>query len=98
LSFVFRYTLGITTTTATVLAKQQQSQKHDRLQNIDACVPHLGAHLAELVTILEGNSNFLPHLPHIINMDKYRLLSRTLGQIYQMQQLRYRTVNIDVLM
>lgn len=54
----------------------------------DAIVPHLGAHLAELISISEGNPEYLPHMPHCVNLGKYTLLTNSLRIIDTLQQLR----------
>mmetsp|Transcript_2806 Transcript_2806/g.4247 ORF Transcript_2806/g.4247 Transcript_2806/m.4247 type:complete len:652 (+) Transcript_2806:1-1956(+) len=52
-------------------------------------VPHLGAHLAELCSIEEGNPTYLSDAPHLLNMDKKRLFSRCLLQIGRIQRMQY---------
>lgn len=52
-------------------------------------VPHLGAHLAEIVTISEGNTEYIPDTPHMINVPKKVMLSRCLITINAMQQSTY---------
>lgn len=54
----------------------------------EGCVVHLGAHLAELVTINEGNPDYLPQAPHNINVGKLRLLARSVRQVARLQKLR----------
>ena len=57
-------------------------------------VPHLGAHLAELTTIAEGNPEFLPDQPHLLNMTKKRLMARSVALLVSLQQRRYGLVPV----
>ena len=52
-----------------------------------AMVPHLGAHLAELTTIEEGNPDYLSDAPHLFNLDKCGMLATSLSSLSAMQQL-----------
>ena len=54
-----------------------------------AIVPHLGAHLAELTTIAEGNPEFLPDYPHLLNTAKKKLMARSVALLVELQQRRY---------
>lgn len=48
-------------------------------------VPHLGAHLAELCAIDEGNTDYVIDFPSLINLGKLLLLGRTLIFLRQLQ-------------
>jgi len=56
---------------------------------VEAVVPHLGAHLAELSTISEGNPEHLPEVPHLVNITKKKLMARSVMQLSKLQKLRY---------
>jgi hypothetical protein len=57
--------------------------------SFQAIVPYLGCHTAELLTINDGNSDFLVDRPYLFNMHKLALLAGTLSMLHKMQQLRY---------
>jgi hypothetical protein len=57
-------------------------------------VPHLGAHLAEAITIAEGNPAYLPHAPHSLNMNKLRFTARSVKVIARLQRARYVAVYV----
>jgi len=59
-----------------------------------AVVPHLGAHLAELTSIAEGNPEFLPDQPHLFNYTKKRLLARSVGLLVSLQARRFMLVPV----
>jgi hypothetical protein len=55
----------------------------------EAIVPHLGAHIAELTSIYEGNSDYLYDSPYLFNVNKLSLCASTLSFILKMQRLKY---------
>lgn len=55
----------------------------------EAIVPHLGAHLAELTSIADGNTDYLPDRPYLFNTHKLALLAGTLSLLLKMQRLSY---------
>jgi hypothetical protein len=57
--------------------------------NFAAIVPHLGAHLAELTSINEGNGDYLADRPYLFSTHKLALLAGTLSLLHKMQQLEY---------
>jgi hypothetical protein len=57
--------------------------------SFQAIVPYLGCHTAELLTINDGNSDFLVDRPYLFNTHKLALLAGTLSMLHKMQQLRY---------
>jgi hypothetical protein len=59
-----------------------------------AVVPHLGAHLAELTSIDEGNPEFLPDQPHLFNYTKKRLLARSVSLLVSLQARRFMLVPV----
>lgn len=65
--------------------------------HVGAVVPHLGAHLAELTSISEGNGDFLESDPHLFNVQKLQLYASTLEQLRNYQRLRYRLAPIRVI-
>ena len=58
-------------------------------RGISGLVPHLGAHLAELSTIDEGNPDCVPDFPNLINLHKKFLLARTILYLGQLQKTGY---------
>ncbi len=54
-----------------------------------AIVPHIGAHLAELASITEGNADFVADCPHLFNIHKLCLLAATMSTLRKMQSMRY---------
>ena len=52
-------------------------EKHDLSRGCPGVVPHLGPHLAEIVTIDEGNPNNIPDFPNLINLKKKILLANS---------------------
>lgn len=60
-------------------------------------MPHIGAHLAELTAITEGNPSFIPENPHLINMNKYSLYSNTLTTLRKMQRLKYNLTSVRMI-
>lgn len=52
-------------------------------------MPHLGAHLAELVTIGEGNPEHLPDAPHMLNLHKKLMTGKSLLLLARMQRALY---------
>lgn len=57
--------------------------------SFQAMVPHMGAHLAELTSITEGNGDYLVDRPYLFSTHKLALLAGTLSMLHKMQQLRY---------
>ena len=55
----------------------------------DGTVPHLGAHLAEFTTIAEGNPDYLPQAPHSLNVEKLRLVCRSVKLVARLQTARF---------
>jgi hypothetical protein len=64
--------------------------EHLTADKTTAIVPHIGAHLAELASIAEGNADFVTDCPHLFNMHKLRLLASTMSTLRKMQSMRYR--------
>jgi len=54
-----------------------------------AFIPHLGAHLAEITSVDEGNTDYISNAPHLLNVVKLKLLARTVMQIADLQKFRY---------
>ena len=54
-----------------------------------AIVPHLGAHLAEITSVTEGNGDYLIDRPYLFNTHKLALLAGTLSLLRKMQQMQY---------
>ena len=71
-----------------ILSKWGVSIEHEfdliDTQGIGGVVPHIGAHLAELTSIHEGNSDTIPDVPNLINLHKKILFSRTLRTIFDL--------------
>lgn len=55
----------------------------------EAVVPHLGAHLAELTSVADGNTDYLADRPYLFNTHKLALLAGTLSLLLKMQRLSY---------
>jgi hypothetical protein len=54
-----------------------------------AIVPHLGAHLTEILGIVEGNGQYLDGNPHLLNFKRMMHISNSLGMLGRAQQLQY---------
>ena len=54
-----------------------------------ALVPHLGAHLAELASIGEGNPEQLSEAPHLSNLGRCRQVARSVSQLTKLQRITY---------
>ena len=54
-------------------------------RGVSGLVPHLGAHLAELCSIEEGNTDYVPDFPSLINLEKLILVGRTLLFLQELQ-------------
>ena len=71
-----------------ILSKWGVSIEHEfdliDTQGIGGVVPHIGAHLAELTSTHEGNSDTIPDVPNLINLHKKILFSRTLRMIFDL--------------
>ena len=73
------------------------TQRHERRASstytdesrFEALVPHLGAHLQQLSSALEGNTDHLADQPHLFSMHKLALVAEVLGSLHRMQRLRY---------
>jgi hypothetical protein len=63
----------------------------------EAFVPYLGAHLAELIGIFDGNPDTLPEAPHMMNMYKKILVARSLSLMSRMQRLSFNIEPIRML-
>ena len=57
--------------------------------NVGAFIPHLGAHLAEITSIDEGNPDHLPNSPHLLNVAKLKLSARTFSNLADLQKFKY---------
>ena len=55
--------------------------------SISAIVPHLGSHLCELTSVIEGNPKIVDQ--HLFNMRRFRLLTINLLFLRKLQQCRY---------
>ena len=53
------------------------------------CVPHLAVHLAQLSSIDEANIDHISDAPHLINLSKHYLRSRSVELLVQLQRHRY---------
>lgn len=60
------------------------------LEPPEGVVPHLGVHLAELTQINEGNISHIAEAPHLLNIRKLVLLSRSLTFIGRLQRMTYK--------
>ncbi len=67
------------------------------MDRTEAFVPYLGAHLAELIGIYDGNADTLPEAPHMMNMYKKILVARSLALLSRMQRLSYNIEPIRML-
>ncbi len=63
----------------------------DRLsaERLTAVVPHMGAHLAELTSVSDGNADYLADAPHLRNLDKLRLVAATMTTLHKLQKMTY---------
>lgn len=66
-------------------------------ENFQCVVPHLAAHLGEMATIIEGNPDYLPDAPHLINLSKIRLITRAINTIAIMRQQKYNFIPIRLI-
>ena len=57
--------------------------------NVGAFIPHLGAHLAEISSIDEGNPDHLTNMPHLLNVTKLKLSARTFSNLADLQKYKY---------
>ena len=58
--------------------------------SIGGFIPHLGAHLAELSTIDEGNLDHMSNAPHLLNISKLKLTARTVTLLTDLQKYSYK--------
>ena len=84
----------LTTTTSFPKSPQLETEFSPWSENFHAIVPHLGAHLAELTSINEGNNDYLIDRPYLYNCEKLKLLSNTLLLLNKMQSIQYNLVPI----
>jgi uncharacterized membrane protein YgcG len=62
-----------------------------------AFIPHLGAHLAEIASVDEGNADYLSDAPHLLNVVKLKLLARTVMQLADLQKFRYNLTPVRII-
>ena len=84
----------LTTTTSFPKSPQLETEFSPWTENFHAIVPHLGAHLAELTSINEGNNDYLIDRPYLYNCEKLKLLSNTLLLLNKMQSIQYNLIPI----
>ncbi|RKP37346.1 ras guanine nucleotide exchange factor domain-containing protein [Dimargaris cristalligena] len=53
------------------------------------CIPFLGTHLKDLVFVEDGNSDFLPNHPHLINFDKRTKVASVIRDLQSYQSTPY---------
>eukprot|EP00605_Chrysophyceae_sp_TOSAG23-4_P002368 GSChrysophyteH1.ASY1.ANO1.2620.1 assembled CDS len=58
-------------------------------KSVGAFIPHLGAHLAEITSIDEGNPDYLNDAPHLINVSKIKLSARAFSRLADLQRFKY---------
>jgi hypothetical protein len=63
----------------------------------NAVVPHLGAHLAEISSIMEGNQDYLTEHSNFLNLDKKRLIYNCISKLTLIRNQRYNLHNIRII-
>jgi hypothetical protein len=63
----------------------------------NAVVPHLGAHLAEISSIMEGNQDYLTEHSNFLNLDKKKLLYNCISKLTLIRNQRYNLHNIRII-
>jgi hypothetical protein len=63
---------------------------------LGAFIPHLGAHLAEITSVDEGNTDYISNAPHLLNVVKLKLLARTVMQLADLQKFRYNLTPVRI--
>ncbi len=61
-----------------------------------AFIPHLGAHLAEMTAVDEGNSDYVNSAPHLLNVVKLKLFARPVMQLADLQKYRYNLTPVRI--
>ncbi len=64
---------------------------------VGALIPHLGAHLAEITSVDEGNNDHLSNAPHLLNVTKLKMTARTVLQLTDLQKFKYNLTPIRVI-
>jgi hypothetical protein len=68
-----------------------------KMDEIQCMVPHLAAHLGEMATIIEGNPDYLPDSPHLINLSKMQLMTRAINTIAIIRRQKYNFLPIRLI-